>query len=300
MNFDDLKRMIHLAASQNIQVSAGKLNITTGALSKTLKKVEQQLHVQLFDRVGRNLQLNYHGEKFVSYASNLVHEYQQMCSEFTGHKIEQVAKISGPAVLVNHCLAKILPLFSKQGTEISINSSFEGQALKRLAKAQANIAIVTDEALADFSRENFESIPLGITTFKLAISPLHPQFQQWQNAQSLTLKDILEYPFACPASSPFCGVTRGLGSDGWADKQHPRRIAFRSDDYNALLMLIKQGHAIGYIPDFAIETNALHCIEVSDFTYHYQEPYSFVYKPSMAFGWLNGLAEQLKRESAAG
>ena len=38
MNLDDLEKIVHLAHSQNIQVSADALNITPGALSKIFKK----------------------------------------------------------------------------------------------------------------------------------------------------------------------------------------------------------------------------------------------------------------------
>jgi len=40
VQFDDLQRIIHLAHTQNIQISASILNITPGALSKTLKKLK--------------------------------------------------------------------------------------------------------------------------------------------------------------------------------------------------------------------------------------------------------------------
>ncbi len=295
MHFDDLKKLLHLASTQNIQVTAAQLNITSGALSKTLKKTEQQLNIQLFDRVGRNLKINPHGEKFMVYAAKLVHEYQQMCSEFVGKNAKQVANITGPAVLLNYCLSDILPYLSGSHTEINIQAAYEGEALNKLAKNQANIAIVTDEALSDAASTAYEKISLGTTIFQLAVSSKHPSYVK-SLSTPLMLDDVLAFPFACPVSSPFCGITRGLGSDGWLDDKNPRKIAFRSDDYNAMLMLIQQGHAVGYIPDFAIVSNGLKSLEIKDFAYDYEESFSFVFKPSEAHGWLNALADKLQHK----
>jgi DNA-binding transcriptional LysR family regulator len=291
LNFEDIKKILHLVSTQNIQESSVALNITSGALSKTLKKVEQQLNTQLFDRVGRNLQINHQGKKFADYGAHLVHEYEQMCSEFNGRHINRTVNISGPAVLLNHCLNRVVEKIPALGSQINIDIAYEGDALKRLEKAQTNIAIVTNDALISYSPDKYEVIPLGVTTFKIAVSAEHPILNK---PSGVTTHQLLEFPFACPTSSPFCGIARGVGSDGWPDKQHPRNIAFRSDDYNTIIMLIKSGHAIGYVPDILIESNHLNVVELSDFNYNYNEPYSFVYKRSLAYGWLNSLADKLK------
>ncbi|WDE08899.1 LysR family transcriptional regulator [Thalassomonas viridans] len=295
MNFEDLRKVIHLAHSQNIQASADALNLTPGALSKTLKKIEQSLNTDLFDRVGRNIQLNSQGEKFVSYAARLVHEYEQMCSEFSGGQARQVVNVTGPSVLLNHCLQTLISLLPEKNIALNIDASFEGQAVKRLVGGHAHIAIVTGEALSDAHLADLDSVLLGTTTFKVIAAGSHQLFSHHPEGK-MTLKQLLAYPFVCPSSSPFCGIVRGIGSDGWPDQQFPRNIAFRTDDFSSLLSIVSQGQAIAYVPDFVITSSAFRAIELVDFQYHYREEYSLVYKPAMADGWLNRLVAKVQAQ----
>lgn len=293
MRFDDLQKIIHLAHSQNVHISASALNITVGALSKTLKKIEHKLNTRLFDRIGRNIQLNASGKKFLSYALHLTHEYEQMCSEFTDKQKKCHLKISGPAVLLDACLEKIMPLLPDDNMEWTIDALFEGDAMKHLINGQSHIAIVTNEALADVDAFALESVLLGVTTGTVVASHQHEIFKAFPDG-IVRMEDLLNYAFVCPKTSPFCGIERGIGSDGWLDHKYPRNISCRSDDFNTLLSIVNHGKALAYIPDIAIDANKQSAIKVIDFSNHYQEQFSLVYKPSAADGWLNHLMHKLK------
>lgn len=82
MDIDDLRKFLVIADCNNLQQAAGSLNLTPGALSKIIKRIELKLNTRLFDRAGRNILLNQQGEKFRIYAANLVHEAEQAISEF--------------------------------------------------------------------------------------------------------------------------------------------------------------------------------------------------------------------------
>lgn len=292
MNFDDLNKAIHMAKTLNLQVSAKELNMTAGALSKTLKRIELKLNTPIFDRVGRNIHLNDQGKKFIQYAAKLVHEYDQMCSEFNDKKITQVVNIAGPSVLLNHGKDTLLSLLGKHKMAINIDAVYEGDAVALLEKSLTHIAIVTSEALTSKTSLDIRQVPLGVTTSQIVVAKNHPLLLG-KETNELLLKDILQYAFVCPNSSPFCGVSRGVGSDGWPDLEHPRNILYRTDDVNTLLSLVMQGHAIAYVPDIVIKGNDLTAISVSDLKHSYQESYCLLYKPSQAYGWLNRLVAEI-------
>lgn len=294
MNFEDLQKVTHLAHTQNIQQSASALHITAGALSKTLKKIEVKLNTTLFDRVGRNIQLNVQGKKFITYALNLTHEYEQMCSEFTNQQNKIYIKVSGPAVLLDVFLQKVIPLMSNKKIELSIEALYEGDAIKQLSDGQSHIAIVTNEALLDISSLELESMLIGNLKGTIVAGQQHVIFKHFPDGRVM-MEDLLNYPFICPKTSPFCGIERGTGSDGWLDHKYPRKIAYRSDDFNSLLSVVNQGVALAYIADIAIDTNKQRMIEIIDFPVKYYEKYSVVYKPSVANGWLNQLMYKLSK-----
>ncbi|MBQ4864318.1 LysR family transcriptional regulator [Pseudoalteromonas sp. MMG013] len=288
MNVEDLRKLAHLAQTQNLHTSAAALNITTGALSKTLKKIETQLNSKIFDRVGRNIQINTNGKKFTLYANELINQYDQMLSEFISTQAKHSLNIAGPSVLLDHVLDKLLPHISTAQFEVNLQAVFEGDAINKLKSGAAHLAIVTDDALPDWQSAGFHALPLGVTTFELVAATDHPIHQ----IKTPTLADINNTFFACPSSSSFCGIVRGVGSDGWPDHTHPRHIAFRCDNFASLLSVIKKHPALAYLPDIAIDEQ-LSVIKLSDFAARNQERINLVYKPSFSTGWLNQLIDRI-------
>ena len=295
MHFDDLQKIVHLAHTQSIQKSANALNVTSGALSKTLKKIENKLKTPLFDRVGRNIELNAQGKKFTTYASNLIQEYEQMCSEFTDKKVKHHLKISGPSVLLEASLAMIIPLLPDKNIEMNIETLYEGDAIIHLANGQSHVAIVTDAALTNLDNLPLNSVPLGKTTCKVIASHQHPIFKDFPEGK-VKMSDLLNYPFICPKTSPYCGIERGIGSDGWLDHKYPRIITFRSDDINSLLSVVNQSVVLAYVADIVIDTDKVRVVEIIDCPIEYQENYSLVYRSSKADGWLNQLVYKLEND----
>ena len=64
MELLQLRYFCVIAQCQNLTQAAEKLRVSQPALSKTLKSIETQLGVPLFDRVGRHIRLNAVGEMF--------------------------------------------------------------------------------------------------------------------------------------------------------------------------------------------------------------------------------------------
>ncbi|WP_440877197.1 LysR family transcriptional regulator [Thalassotalea sp. PLHSN55] len=294
MQIEELQRIVHLAHSQNIQVSANALNITAGALSKTLKKIEHKLHTKLFDRIGRTIKLNSHGKKFIGYALNLIHEYEQMCSEFTDNHVKYQLHLSGPTVLLEASLQRIIPHIPQDKIAMTVDPIYEGDALDKLENGQAHIAIVTDAAIAGESKPELTTISLGSTCSKLIASPEHAIFNAFPEGK-VTMNALLTHGFVCPNTSPFCGIARGVGSDGWPDHQFSRKIPFRTDDISSLLSVVKQGAALAYVPDVIIDEAQFRIIELTDVAINNVEAYSLVYRTSTADGWLNQLVTAIKK-----
>lgn len=125
MQIVDLQKIAHLAHTQSLPQTAKHFNITPGALSKTLKKVESTLKTELFDRIGRHIELNSNGRRFVSYTRHILHEYQQMCSEFSSNHSIQKVKCSGPSILLTPSMALLLQHLPSQA-EVEFDIQFEG------------------------------------------------------------------------------------------------------------------------------------------------------------------------------
>lgn len=74
MNLTQLKCFAIVANQESITKAAEILYISQPAVSKTIKQLEDELKVQLFDRTGRTLKLNRAGRLFFSYVNDSLKE----------------------------------------------------------------------------------------------------------------------------------------------------------------------------------------------------------------------------------
>ncbi|KAF7772486.1 hypothetical protein PMAN_b0039 [Pseudoalteromonas marina] len=291
MHLDDIEKVIHMASSQNLHTTAKHFNITPGALSKTLKKVEANLATELFNRVGKTLVLNDKGKEFVKHSSDLVHNYQQLTSRFKNDNHKFNAVIAGPAILLKSGLKKLLIPLGNLPCSVRINNVFEGEAISQVASGAAHIALVTREALNNSLHANLVAVDLFNTGFSLAGAAGHQLVQT--GSLTLNKNQLLHAAFACPLFSPLCGLEQGIGSDGWQDDIAPRNIVFRCSDYSALIEVVQSGLALAYLPNFVIDDLGFTKLTVKGVNSHYNEDIVLIYKPSKADGWLNKLMYSL-------
>ena len=83
-----------IAETGNLTRAAEKLMISPPALSNSLKRLEQDLGVELFDRVGRSLVLNRYGEAYLPYVRQILTLTRQSSELMTQMKEEQQKHLS--------------------------------------------------------------------------------------------------------------------------------------------------------------------------------------------------------------
>lgn len=283
MEIEDLRKVLLVCHSTSIQRSASTLNMTPGALSKTLKRVENSLGVTLFDRVNNTLQVNENGRMFIRFATGLVADFDQFATLFTPLK-PQHCIVTGPAIITDYWMNTIVAADSQQQCSFTIRQAFEGEAVNRLQNDFTHFALVTAEAETQMPAECV-SIRLGECRFQLAVAPKMAQLAGDDH------NVLMNKPFVTPATSVFCGRERGRGSDGWPDMTHPRQIRFRADTCQAIVKLVKQQQAVAFLPDYVIEAEQLAGFDIPGIEQR-EELYA-LWRPGLAGGWLYQLATSL-------
>lgn len=301
MDINDLKSFLVIARHQNLRSAASELHQTPSALSKAIRRLEESLHTDLFDRIGKSLQLNADGELMRHRAEQLVNLAEQTRADFRGERQQIHCRIAGPAILQWKFGTQISDTLRQQhpGSGIAFQTVFEDAALALVTKGSADFAIVTEAALQGSLPAGMEKIDLGTISMQLAACQQHPliserqkalttsRSKQHQSAKSLSFStaQVLQYDFACPPRSMFCGLERGARSDGWRDDQVPRRIRFWIDDLQLLVQLVQSGQALAYLPDFVLQQAQLKHIKVRDCPYECIEQAWLVWRPKTATGW---------------
>ncbi|MDR6716993.1 LysR family transcriptional regulator [Paenibacillus sp. 2003] len=77
MELLQLKYFLTVARCEHVTEAAGKLHVTQSSLSKTIQRLEDDLGIPLFDRIGRKLRLNDFGRTFLQRTEKALFELEQ-------------------------------------------------------------------------------------------------------------------------------------------------------------------------------------------------------------------------------
>ena len=303
MEFSDLRLFVAATRHRTLLEAAGELNLTASAVSRAIRRLEDALRAPLFDRAGKSLRLNAAGERLRDRALALLALAEQTRAEFEGADFGVRCRIAAPPLLQWRFGAAIAAALAARYNDASLalRPAWEDDALEALGRGEVDFAIVTDEPLRDArSTSGFEAIPLGALTMQVAAGPTHPLALKARGGSARAASArVLAHDFACPSRSMLGGQPRGTRADGWRDDRLPRRIRYWVDDLQVLLSLVRHGHALAYLPAFALRECALVQIRVSDCPFECVEQAHLVWRPVAAAGWQGRLVDAMRLPEGA-
>ena len=299
MNLTDLRIFVSAALRPSLGAAALELHLTPSAVSKALRRLESSLETPLFDRSAKQLVLNDSGERLLARARSLLALADQAKADVMGERAALECRLGGPALLLwRHAQGAGDALRAWPEATLSMQAMFEDDALAALARGDINGAIVTGEAIAGRGSNwspGWEATALGELTLQLVAGRTHPLARRKKGGVvEATSAQVLEYDFACPPRSLFCGVQRGARSDGWRDDELPRRIRYWTDDLQLLLGFVRSGSALAYLPDFAMAEADLVRVHVTDCAFRCTEQAFLVWDSGSAAQWQHALAGALR------
>jgi LysR family transcriptional regulator, transcription activator of glutamate synthase operon len=145
-----LKYFQTAAKTQNFSQAANELNITQPSLSITISRLEDELKVNLFDRKGRNVQLNEAGVTFLGRVNNIFCELNSAKNELAdiaGNQNKHISLSTTGAPLLSGVLKKYIE--SHQDIEINQKCSVYKAVEKELASGEIDFCITLPEIRGD-------------------------------------------------------------------------------------------------------------------------------------------------------
>ncbi|HTD06965.1 LysR family transcriptional regulator [Undibacterium sp.] len=285
-----LKHFLFIARHQNLASASEQLHLTPGALSKSLRRLEEELQVRLFDRDGRALKLNLDGERLKERAAALLSAAEQLQSEFAGEKQAFKCRIAAPALLHlrwgQEIAERVIADYPK--ARVSFEQKTEHAALASVLSGECDVAVVTTAAIEALDAR-LTSVPMGQTEFKVAISAQHPLAGSGHGGQ-VSVQEVLRHDFAALLTPPFMSLERHAATDGWRDDIFPRTIRYRSDDLLLISQLLAGGKALAYLPDYVIRSLGMQILTITGCPYFCRQTAVLAYRKSASRGWINSLA----------
>lgn len=188
MEIKQIQYFSTVAKHGNISGAAKELHVSQPSLSMTISRLEEDLGVKLFDRIGGKIHLNHMGESLLGNANRIIHELNQMYlkaqeqDDAAFHEIAFGITTAGIAMnLINAYLLQHPPL--------AIRHFFQNQdrLSEGLEKGQLDFAITKGK----LDGANLQWTPLIEDEMMALVNLQHPLASK----DSVYVSELLDYAF---------------------------------------------------------------------------------------------------------
>ena len=256
MDTQNLKAFVAVAECRSFSLAADKLHITQPAISKRIQMLEQQVHSQLFDRIGRQTSLTEAGRTLLPHAEAVLREMQaarQAISDLAGEVKGQLKLITSHHIGL-HRLPRVLREYTERYPQVELDIRFmdSGEAYAAVLKGDSDLGIITE---VDQQDDALCSHTLWHDTMRFVAAPQHPL----SRLTTVTLEDISPYQALLPERRFY---TTKLVEELFDQAGLSLKINLATNYLETIKALISAGYAWGVLPQSMLQDNALSVLNV--------------------------------------
>ncbi|WP_164505979.1 LysR family transcriptional regulator [Companilactobacillus insicii] len=238
MNLTQLKCFAVVANNESITKAAEVLYISQPAVSKTIKQLEDELKVKLFDRTGRTLKLNRAGRLFYSYVNDSLKELDRGINAVQGGVDNSEQPISILMEVASPFIPSIVENIQNKFPNVRLSLA---QHTVREADFKQFDFIVTSHPLKDL---------INVPVLKEEV------FVGWNSRFGYTKKFINPKEMM---NEKFVGLTKNNPLRNTIDKYFNERgislnYMYETDDPATIRGLIEAGIGLSFIPSVTWQT----------------------------------------------
>lgn len=190
-----------IAQFGTITAAAKQLYISQPSLSQTLRQMEEEAGLQLFDRTTSPFRLTYAGERYLKAAESLLELDARLKAEMDSIRREDGGRLRlGISVTRSmQVLPDVIPIFNREYPNVSIELTESASATLEalLQKGQIDLALAaTEPTEANITYELIEKESIGILAGRDSYIA-----QRLPTGSPITLKDVEKERFICLSTS---------------------------------------------------------------------------------------------------
>ncbi|WP_138441745.1 LysR family transcriptional regulator [Marinobacter alexandrii] len=185
-SFRQLEVFLAAANFQNITRAAESLAMSQSAASSALKELENQFDIQLFDRVGKRLQLNELGRLYRPKVEAVLAQAKELEQAFSKHTEVGALKVGATLTIGNYLAVGVMAQYMNTPTHprVSLEVANTSTIARRVKDFELDIGLIEGELHAT----ELEVLPWRGDELVVFCSPDHPL----ANKTSLTDDDLRE------------------------------------------------------------------------------------------------------------
>ncbi len=255
MEIQQLRGFYYSAKIGSLTKAAEKLSITQSAVSQQIRSLEEELGVQLFNRIGPRKELTQEGEIFLNLISNIIQDMDVLKITFEDLKGSQKGLITIAATTL--MVMDVLPIIVK-----NFIKSYPHVRIIILERRWDEVVSLMQSGDIDFGIGPIRSIAsninfLEIESFErvLITSLDHPLAQK----RNITLEDIAGYPMITYEKGL---ITRGEIDRVFKEAEMDVEIIMEATNAETIKRYVETGIGVAIIPKIALFPTQNHRLKV--------------------------------------
>lgn len=142
-----LQVFLETARQQNISRAAASLSMSQSAASSALKELESQFDIQLFDRIGKRLQLNELGRLMLPRAQALLEQAQALEEDLDRHAESGPLKVGATLTIGNYLMVPLIARYMAHcgSAQISLEMANTAEITEQVLNFDLDIGLIEGE-----------------------------------------------------------------------------------------------------------------------------------------------------------
>jgi len=197
MNILHVKHAVEVAKAGSLGKASEILLIATPNISRSIKELEAELGITIFERTKKGMRLTPEGEEFISYAKGILAQIDAV-EKFYKEGVPKKQKFSASvprAGYISEAFAKFSNLLSKDAAEIIYRETNSQQTIQDMLNHEYNLGIIRYAENYDkyfktmLEEKGFRYELIAEFTYVLAMSGDNPL----AGKEAITLADLADY-----------------------------------------------------------------------------------------------------------
>ncbi|MCO4838029.1 MAG: LysR family transcriptional regulator [Oceanospirillaceae bacterium] len=243
-----LKAFLAVAEQGSFSRAADELFLTQPAVSKRIVKLENQLNIRLFDRIGRNVSLTVAGQHLLPKAKSILEAMDDTKDELTNlsGRVGGRLRIATSHHISLHRLpsplAKFIALYPNVELDIQFAESeviYEG-----ILQGRWQLGIIT---LNPEPHAQLEQKSIWQDTMQFVAAPQHPLSQQ----KTVGLSQLSSFPALLSKTNTF---TRSIVEGNFASQNLALNVAMSTNHLDTIRMMVSIGMGWSILPHTLINS----------------------------------------------
>ncbi len=198
MTFNQLVYVVEVSKTKSINATARALYVSQSSVSTSIKELEDELGILIFNRTNRGISTTKEGEMLIQSANHILQQWKSLKERYTGegmHK-QHFSVVMHHSTFATQAYAKIVKEFGLAGYEYSIYETKTKEVLEQVNNGKSELGILY---ISNYNQDYYEKVlremnlcfcPIAEYEVCAYIGKSHPLVGK----QEVTLEELEQYP----------------------------------------------------------------------------------------------------------